>query len=117
MKKYHRRKLLCAFSTALVLLLILTNAFSAQNRFRKPTDFDGDGKTDFAIILATTFNQTIVVDESLSHSLKVFALSYSQSGTRMGDLTGDGKADFFVSNNLYDVTITDYATRSVRSQH
>jgi hypothetical protein len=217
MKKHHRRKLLCAFLTALVLL-ILTSALCAQNRFRKttdfdgdgktdlaifrnengkmvwyvmqstagyrvfqwgldtdllapgdydgdgktdfavyrraagansvfyhtfyifqsstdslstqtftlsgdtpaspyPEDFDGDGKTDFAIILATTFNQTIVVDESLNHSLKVFALSYSRNGTRMGDLTGDGKADFFTSNNLYNVDITDYATRSVRTLH
>ena len=83
-----------------------------------PQDYDGDGKTDPAIFYSTgPSGGSFIVPESLNHRIQSFSIPLGSYGIRSGDLTGDGKADLlsFNSNN-YNVSITDYDNRNVKTQ-
>jgi spore coat protein A, manganese oxidase len=94
MKTYVWRTIPSMFLTGLVLSLFAVNLF-AQNMFRKVTDFDGDGRTDFAVT-------------RIENGLKIWYVWQSTAGFRVihwgknfdtdaaSDYDGDGKTDFAV---------------------
>lgn len=81
----------------LVVLLLFAAAFESrsQNMFRKVSDFDGDGKADFAITRAENGVKYWWIRQS-SAGLKIFPFGLSTDRDAAGDYDGDGKTDFAV---------------------
>jgi hypothetical protein len=100
MKKYNKRKVLCAFMATLVLIF-LTNGISAQNVFRKITDFDGDGKTDFAIARNENGLKIWYTQQSTA-GYGVFQWGLATDQIAPGDYDGDGKTDYAVMREAPD---------------
>ena len=94
MRKLSQKKLQNSFLSTLVLF-ILTFSISAQSMFRKITDFDGDGKTDFAVTRSENNRKVWYVWQSLQ-GFKAFQWGLASDTPAAGDYDGDGKTDFAV---------------------
>ena len=85
------------------------SSFATNNlphSYSLPQDYDGDGKTDFS---RTSYNDLSRLDIDLSTG--GYAAFISPGGTlgKIGDMTGDGKADIFAYNqNTNIATIQTY---------
>jgi hypothetical protein len=106
MKIYNKRKVLCAFLTALVLIF-LSNGISAQNMFRKIRDFDGDGKTDFAIVRNENGLKVWYTQQSTA-GYGVFQWGLATDQIAHGDYDGDGRTDYTVFRLTAGANSTTY---------
>ena len=94
MRKLSEKKLQRAFLTTLALF-ILASLISAQSMFRKISDFDGDGKTDYAVTRSENNRKVWYVWQS-SQGFKTFQWGLAFDTPAAGDYDGDGKADLGV---------------------
>lgn len=94
MKKYNKHRISCSILAAFILTL-LTGSIFGQNMFRKITDFDGDGKTDYAITRNENGYKYWYVWQS-TNGYRVFQWGLASDQNAAGDYDGDGKTDFAV---------------------
>jgi hypothetical protein len=94
MKIYIVRTLSRISATALILVFLITAA-SAQNMFRKMNDFDGDGKTDFAVTRREGNSKIWYIWQSRD-GFKAFLWGLPFDTNATGDYDGDGKTDIAV---------------------
>ena len=94
MKVYTRKKALLTLLAGLVLF-ILSGSIFGQNMFRKMNDFDGDGKTDFAITRTGGDYQVWYILQSRD-GFKSFYWGSRYDTVAPGDYDGDGKTDIAV---------------------
>ena len=104
----------------LVSVLLFVLSISAQNMFRKITDFDGDGKTDYAVTRNENGLKIWYVWQSTA-GFRVFQWGLETDQIVPGDYDGDGKTDFaifrivqvgFVGYNAF--YINESSTNSLR---
>lgn len=81
----------------LVVLVLLASVFEmrSQNMFRKVNDFDGDGKSDYAVTRSEDGFMIWYVWQSTA-GFKRFHWGKDGDGRAPGDYDGDGKTDFAV---------------------
>jgi hypothetical protein len=92
MKNYFRR----AFFHVSLMILIITifvSIATAQNMFRKVSDFDGDGKTDFAVTRNENGLKFWYIWQSTA-GFKAVQWGIDTDQIAAGDYDGDGKTDF-----------------------
>lgn len=94
MRKLSQKKLQSAFFV-MVMLFVLAFSISAQSMFRKISDFDGDGKTDYAVTRSENNLKVWYVWQS-SQGFKAFQWGLASDTPVAGDYDGDGKTDFAV---------------------
>lgn len=99
MRKLSQKKLQTAFLATLALF-ILAFSVSAQSMFRKITDFDGDGKTDFAVTRSENNRMVWYLWQS-SQGFKAFQWGLASDTPVAGDYDGDGKTDFAVCRQTF----------------
>lgn len=85
------RKLFKIILTMLSLMLFVLG-ISAQNMFRRTTDFDGDGKTDYAVARNENGFKVWYVWQSTA-GFKTFQWGLETDQIVPGDYDGDGKTD------------------------
>lgn len=78
----------------LIIIVLATTAFS-QNMFRKMNDFDGDGKTDFAVTRREVNSKIWYIWQSRD-GFKAFHWGISSDANAAGDYDGDGKTDMAI---------------------
>lgn len=100
-----RRKLFKAVSMVLLVMLLVLSV-SAQNMFRKITDFDGDGKTDYAVARNENGFKVWYVWQSTA-GFRVFQWGLETDQIVPGDYDGDGKTDFAIFR-IIQVGFTGY---------
>jgi len=98
MKNYFRRAFF-HISLAGLIITIFVSIVSAQNMFRKVSDFDGDGKTDFAVTRNENGLKIWYIWQSTA-GFKVFHWGINTDRDAAGDYDGDGKTDFAVHRIL-----------------
>jgi len=108
MKKYSLKYFSQIMLTAAILFVSASSIY-AQNAFRKVSDFDGDGRTDFAVTRSENDLKVWYVWQS-SAGFRVFQWGVFTDQMAAGDYDGDGKTDFAVlratlgANSSYDFT-------------
>jgi spore coat protein A, manganese oxidase len=80
--------------------LFAVNIFP-QNMFRKVTDFDGDGKSDY-VVIRNENNQMMWYIWQSSQGFKAFRWGFWTDTTANGDYDGDGKTDIAVARTTID---------------
>lgn len=107
------------YRTFWFLLIIFTfsaASVSAQSMFRKVTDFDGDGRADFAVVRA---KGSTLIWHILGSSSGYVAQRWGTAGLdrpAAGDYDGDGKTDAAVYREAYDVSGARYSYSILQSQ-
>ena len=89
------------------------DAWNGNTYFPFQQDYDGDGKTDPAVITTNSANaQSIfILKQSLTGEPRTIPSVSGYTNVRTGDMSGDGKADRVLYNqSTYDVAIIDSAT-------
>ena len=79
----------------IAFLLLLSSMAFAQNMFRKVSDFDGDGRADFAVT-RNEFDGKYWYVWQTTAGFKVFRWGIGDDIPTAGDYDGDGKTDFAV---------------------
>jgi FG-GAP-like repeat len=94
MQSYVGRVYVRLLGVTFIIIVLATTGFS-QNMFRKMNDFDGDGKTDFAITRREGNSKVWYIWQSRD-GFKVFQWGLSSDMNAAGDYDGDGKTDFAI---------------------
>ncbi len=94
MQEFFRRKTRGVFLAG-VVLSFLAASISAQNMFRKVNDFDGDGKSDLAVIRSENGQMYWYVLRS-TEGYSVFPFGAPTDTPVAGDYDGDGKTDYAI---------------------
>jgi hypothetical protein len=112
MRSFFIRKIPAVLVTGLVLNILSIN-LSAQNMFRKVSDFDGDGRADYAITRAAAGLKVWWIWQSTA-GLKVVQFGLSSDRSAAGDYDGDGKTDIAVYRepNTFPPLYTYYVLES-----
>jgi hypothetical protein len=94
---YFMRKMTSAFLIIAVLSIstVLVSGQVTPNMFRKVSDFDGDGKTDFAVTRREGNSKIWYIWQSRD-GFKAFQWGISSDSNVAGDYDGDGKTDIAI---------------------
>ncbi|CAN5834073.1 hypothetical protein BH20ACI4_BH20ACI4_20190 [soil metagenome] len=94
MKNLFTQKIVVAFTVLFFSIVSATN-IQAQNMFRKMNDFDGDGKTDFAVTRSEGDSKIWYIWQSRD-GFKAFQWGIYNDINTAGDYDGDGKTDIAI---------------------
>jgi hypothetical protein len=94
MRSYVGHVYVRLFGAAFIIIVLAATGFS-QNMFRKMNDFDGDGKTDFAVTRREGDSKIWYIWQSRD-GFKAFHWGISSDSNAAGDYDGDGKTDITV---------------------
>jgi hypothetical protein len=94
MQSYVGRVYVRLLGVTFIIIILATTHFS-QNMFRKMNDFDGDGKTDFAVTRREGDSKVWYIRQSRD-GFKAFRWGVSGDMDAPGDYDGDGKTDVAV---------------------
>src|SRR5262245_27045344 len=115
MKICCTKKVSGMFLMTLIPIVWVSN-IHAQNMFRKISDFDCDGKTDFAVTRSENGLKVWYLWQSTA-GFRVFQWGIGSDKEAAGDYDGDGKTDFAIfrelaAENLYVIYIFRSQTNS-----
>ncbi|MFN0138529.1 MAG: FG-GAP repeat domain-containing protein [Pyrinomonadaceae bacterium] len=94
MQSYVGQVYVRLLGVGLLLIVFAVTGFS-QNMFRKMNDFDGDGKTDFAITRTEGGSKVWYLWQSRD-GFRTFQWGINRDMNAAGDYDGDGKADIAI---------------------
>ncbi|HVE57010.1 MAG TPA: VCBS repeat-containing protein [Pyrinomonadaceae bacterium] len=94
MQSYIEQVYVRLLGLGLIIIVFAITGFSL-NMFRKMNDFDGDGKTDFAVTRREGNSKIWYVWQSRD-GFKAFQWGVSSDLNATGDYDGDGKTDIAV---------------------
>ncbi len=104
------------FQLLVIIFTLLAASVSAQSMFRKVSDFDGDGRADYAIVRAKGGSLTWhILQSSQGYRAQRWGIT-GYDTIAAGDYDGDGKTDAAVYREMVDNMGAHYSFFIFRSQ-